>query len=175
MGPMNKTHLPAWLRRMLDLSAGHRYYPLVVALIAFISTATFTFPFAMVLIPAVLIAQRRWLVLGLMCGMASGMGAAVLVEAFNFLGKELIVERYPELINSENWLQASAWLESYGLVALAVVAVSPMPQTPALLFYSLADPSTTGVLLAVGIGKTVKYVSLAWLTARYPARFIEHR
>lgn len=97
---MNRPHIPACLRRVLDCSAGHRYYPLGVALIAFVSTATFAFPFVMVLIPAVLIAPRRWLVLGLLCGIASGMGAAVLVELFHYFGRELVFSRFPEWVES---------------------------------------------------------------------------
>jgi len=170
-----KPHLPDWARKALAVSAGHRYYPLVVALIAFVSTATFTFPFVIVLIPSVLICPRRWLMLGLLCGVASGLGAAVLVEAFHFLGNELIVARYPEMVETTSWQIASAWLQHYGLAAIAVIAGSPIPQTPALFFYSLNHPSTTGVLIAVGVGKTVKYVFVAWLTARYPARFVDYR
>jgi hypothetical protein len=30
---MNKPRLPDWLLKLLDASAGHRFYPLVVALI----------------------------------------------------------------------------------------------------------------------------------------------
>ncbi len=171
---MSKHRLPYWLRMLLYRSAGHRYYPLVVALIAFASTATFSFPFVIVLIPAVLIAPRRWLVLGVLTGVASGIGAAVLVELFHYFGQELVISRYPQLAASENWQRVSAWLESYGLLALTVIAGSPMPQTPAIFFYSLANPSTPGVLIAVGFGKTVKYVFLAWLTSRYPRRFIEY-
>lgn len=172
---MSKPHLPDWIRRVLDLSAGHRYYPLVVALIAFISTATFAFPFSIVLIPAVLIAPRRWLMLGLLSGIASGMGGAVLIEVFHYLGKELVISRYPELVDNENWQLVSDWLQNYGLAALAVIAGSPMPQSPAIFMYSFANPSVPGVLVAIAIGKTVKYVFLAWLTARYPARFIGYR
>src|SRR5450759_2942561 len=107
---MKKPHIPTWLRRMLTFSAGHRYYTVVVAMIAFVSTATFTFPFVIVLIPAVLIAPRRWLLLGLMCGLASGVGAAVLVELFNHLGQELVVSRFPELVRSQSWQLGSTWL-----------------------------------------------------------------
>jgi len=172
---MNKPRLPAWVRRALDLGAGHRYYPTVVALIAFVSTATFTFPFVIVLIPAVLIAPRRWLLLGLLSGIASGLGGAVLVQVFHSLGREAILAHFPELVDTESWRLASDWLQDYGLAALAVIAGSPMPQTPAIILYALADPSVPGVLLAVGLGKTVKYVFLAWFTARYPARFIAYR
>lgn len=171
---MNKHRLPLWLRKLLYRSAGHRYYPLVVALIAFASTATFTFPFVIVLIPAVLIAPRRWLVLGVLTGVASGVGAAVLVEAFHYFGRELVLSHYPQLVDSESWRFASEWLENYGLFALMVIAGSPMPQTPAIFFYSLASPSIPGVMIAVGIGKSIKYLFLAWLTSRYPTRFIEY-
>lgn len=175
MSMMKKLSIPIWLSRILIFSAGHRYYTAVVAAVAFVSTATFSFPFSIVLIPAVLIAPRRWLALGLICGMASGIGAAVLVELFNHLGQELVVSRFPELVRSQSWQLSSAWLHTYGLYALMLIAGSPIPQTPALLFYALADPSVPGVLVAVGIGKTVKYVSLAWATYRYPARFLEYR
>jgi len=172
---MKRLHIPRWLSRILDLSARHRYYPLVVAFIAFVSTTTFTFPFAIVLIPAVLIAPRRWLVLGLLCGLASGMGAAVLVELFHHFGWNLVVSHYPELIETDTWRFAIDWMENYGLFALIIIAGSPIPQTPALFFYSLANPSAFGVLLAVGIGKIVKYVFLAWATYRYPSRFVAYR
>lgn len=172
---MNRPHIPAWLRRILDRSYGHRYYPLIVAMIAFASAATFAFPFVIVLIPAVLIAPRRWLALGLLCGAASGLGAAVLVELFQYFGRELVISRFPELVGSVTWQLASDWVGSYGLFALMIIAGSPMPQTPALFLYSLVNPSVSGVLIAVSIGKMMKYVFLAWATAHYPARFMQYR
>lgn len=167
--------IPHWVRKLLDRSVGHRYYPVVVALIAFASTASFSFPFVIVLIPAVLLAPRRWLLLGVLTGIASGIGGAVLVELFQYMGRELVLERYPQLVDNAHWQSASAWLHAYGLFALAIIAGSPIPQTPAIFVYSLAEPSTIGVLVAIGIGKTVKYVFLAWITARYPSRFIGYR
>lgn len=169
-------HIPDWVRRVLRASAGHRYYTTVVALIAFASTATFAFPFVIVLIPAVLIAPRRWLSIGLLAGVASGLGGGVLVEVFHFMGYELVLSRFPEIAASHKWQYAADWLEHYGLLALAVVAGSPMPQTPVVFLYSsLPDPSTAGAMIAIGAGKTVKYVVLAWLAQHYPRRFAEYR
>ena len=105
--------------------------------IAFISTTTFSFPFVLVLIPAVLVAPRRWLIIGLLCGLASGIGATVLVELFHHLGWEMVNQRYPDLLDSETLQHVSEWLENYGLIALMIIAGSPMPQTPALLLYCL--------------------------------------
>lgn len=173
--PRMKHRLPEWLHRVLDVSARHRYYPLVLALIAFVSTATFSFPFAIVLIPAVLIAPRRWLIIGLLCGLSSGLGGAVLVEIFQFMGREIVLARFPQLAGSEGWQFISHWLKDYGLFALMIVAGSPLPQTPAVFLYALTGPSTLGVLIAIATGKTVKYVFLSWLVARYPTRFKEYR
>jgi uncharacterized membrane protein YhaH (DUF805 family) len=110
-----KTHLlPDWLRALLMRSVGYRHYSLVVAAIAFVTTITFSFPFIAVLIPAVLLAPRRWRTLGLLCGLASGCGAAVLVEIFQYLGWEFVVARYPELVSMEAWQRASEWLHAGG-------------------------------------------------------------
>lgn len=170
-----KTHvLPGWLRRLLMRSVAHRSYSLVVAAIAFASTITFSFPFVAVLIPAVLLSPRRWRTLGLLCGIASGCGAAVLVEIFQYLGSEFVATRYPDLMSTAAWQTASEWLQRWGLLALLIIAGSPIPQTPALLFCALAELSTPGILIAVAIGKTIKYLLLAWATAHYPARFIRY-
>lgn len=168
-----RTHvLPDWLRALLIRSVSHRHYTLVVTTIAFASTVSFAFPFAAVLIPAVLLSPRRWASLALLSGLASGLGAALLVNIFQYLGLDLIAVRYPELLQTSAWQTASDWLQRWGLLAMLVIAGSPIPQTPALLFCALANLSTPGILLAVTIGKTVKYLLLGWATARYPARFI---
>lgn len=170
-----KTHvLPDWLRQLLMRSVAHRYYSLVVTAIAFGATITFSFPFVAVLVPAVLLSPRRWRTLGLLSGIASGCGAAVLVEIFQYLGYEFVFAHYPSLVQTEAWQLTSEWLQRWGLLAILIIAGSPMPQTPALLFCALANVSTPGILVAVGLGKTVKYLFLAWATARYPARFIRY-
>lgn len=170
---MRKSYLPAWLRNTFATSASYRYYPLVVAFFAFLITLTFSFPFAAVIIPAALLAPQRWLSLGLLCGIGSGVGASVLVEVFHSMGWDAIALHYPELVQMEAWQWANEWLLRYGLIALLVIAASPLPQTPALLLYSLVDPVTLGVLVAVGSGKAIKYTALTWLTARYPGRFVK--
>lgn len=170
-----KHFLPARLHRLLTAGAAHAHYPLLVAALAFVATTTFSFPFAAVLIPAVLLAPSRWLWIGLLSGIASGCGAALLVEVFFSLGWDWAIGRYPELGQLPGWPWAVVWLQRYGLFAMLVIAASPMPQTPALLLLALSDPPRLGVALAVGIGKTIKYVFLAWATARYPARYARYR
>lgn len=170
---MRKSYLPNWLRNTFATTAAYRYYPLVVGFFAFAVTLTFSFPFAAIVVPATLLAPKRWLSLGLLCGIGSGCGASLLVEIFHHLGWQNITQMYPQMVQLQTWQWAKEWLEQYGLLALLVIAASPMPQTPALLVYSLVNPSVPGVLMAVGFGKAVKYTVLTYLTARYPGRFVK--
>ena len=64
-------------------------------------------------------------------------------------------------------------LQTFGhLVPYALpVALSPLPQTPALIFFGIARPDYLGVLLAVFAGKLIKYSTFAWITRRAPALF----
>ena len=171
---MHKQRLPAWLRHLLVASATHRYYPLVMGALAFGVTMTFSFPFAALLVPATLLAPKRWLSLGSLCGLGSGLGAAVLVGLFHHLGWEVIAQRYPELIQSDALQWAGDWLRQYGALALLVIAASPVPHTPALLVYAMVDPQLGMVVASVGLGRGLKYTALAWLTARFPGRFVRY-
>ena len=92
---------------------------------------------------------------------------------FHHLGWQTITEQYPDMVQLEALQVAKDWLGHYGLLALLVIAASPMPQTPALLVYSMVNPFAPGVVLAVGAGKAVKYTALTYLTARYPGRFVK--
>lgn len=168
---MRKT-LPLWLQSVLQRAAGHRYYILVVGLMAFGATITFSFPFTLVLIPATLLAPGRWRELGLVAGLASGLGSAVLIEVFHHFGWQFVLSRYPDLPQSENWQLISGWLQDYGLWALLVIAASPLPQTPALLLCAMIDLPAGGVALAVGVGKSVKYLVIAWLATRSQRRLL---
>ncbi len=170
---MRKSFIPAWLRTTLAASAADRYYPAVVGFFAFAITLTFSFPFAAVLVPATLLAPKRWLSLGLLSGLGSGVGACALVLVFHSVGWDTIAQHYPDLVQMQSWQWATNWLQRYGLFALLVIAASPLPQTPALLLYAMVDPFWPGVLVAIGTGKALKYTLLTWLTARYPGRFLK--
>lgn len=170
---MRRSYIPAWLRTTLAASAADPYYPWVVAFFAFVVTLTFSFPFAAVLIPATLLAPQRWLGLGILSGVGSGIGASALVQVFHSVGWGAIAQHYPELAQMESWQWANDWLLRFGLLALLVIAASPLPQTPALLVYAMVDPFWPGVLVAIGAGKALKYTLITWLTARYPGRFLK--
>ena len=165
-----RSQLPPWLARYLGGHARHPLFPLFVAGLAFACTVTFSFPFSLILISATLLAPRRWLALSLCSGLASGLGAMVLLEVFHHLGWQQIALRWPELVQAEALARVSRWVAEWGIWALGAIAASPLPQTPALVLCALADQPPLGVLAVVTVAKAGKYAVIAWLSQRLLGR-----
>jgi membrane protein YqaA with SNARE-associated domain len=159
------------LLRAVLRAADRPGYPLIVGAAAFGATLSMAVPFATVLVAAVLAAPRRWRAIALWSSLGTGLAGLVLYLAFHHLGWALFAERHPEIAASRAWLQASAWLSQWGLLALLAIAALPLPQTPAVAFAALARLSVPGVLAALVLGKLVKYAVYAWATSRFPDWF----
>jgi membrane protein YqaA with SNARE-associated domain len=56
-------------------------------------------------------------------------------------------------------------------LALFVIALSPLPQTPALVFAGIVRHDYADVFAVMLAGKFFKYGAYAWLTASFPERF----
>jgi membrane protein YqaA with SNARE-associated domain len=57
-------------------------------------------------------------------------------------------------------------VSAYGTWALLVVAATPLPQTPALMVTAIARLPVLEILLALFLGKLLKYSFYGWLAAR---------
>lgn len=149
----------------------HPAYLLLVAALAFAGTVTATLPVTVLLVAAILPAPRRWLVIVLAAVAGSASGATVLLTLFHTWGWAEIVARFPELGHSPAYATATAWIDQFGLSALAVIAATPMPQTPALFLCALGNYAPASVFVAVAVGKLAKYGCVGWLISRFPERF----
>jgi membrane protein YqaA with SNARE-associated domain len=62
-------------------------------------------------------------------------------------------------------------MSRYGLLMLFAIALSPLPQTPALVFAGIVRHDYADVFAVMLAGKLFKYATYAWLAARFPERF----
>ena len=148
-----------------------RVYPLLVGSIALLLTVSMTIPFASVLIAAVLLRPTRWKAIALLSSFGSAAGGLFLYMIFHHLGWNYVVESYPDLVQSKAWIDATRWVSAYGTWALLVLAASPLPQTPALIFTAVSRLPPPEVFLALFLGKSLKYGAYAWLAATFPGWF----
>jgi membrane protein YqaA with SNARE-associated domain len=148
-----------------------RVYPLLVGSVALLLTVSMTIPFASILIAAVLLRPARWKAIALLSSVGSAAGGLIVYMFFDHLGWIYVVDTYPDLLQSKAWIDATRWVSSYGLWALLVVAASPLPQTPALIFTAVSSLPPAKVFLALLVGKSLKYGAYAWLAATFPGWF----
>jgi membrane protein YqaA with SNARE-associated domain len=134
------------------------------------ATLSMSVPFATLLVASVLVAPRRWGAIAVWASLGAALGAALLYLAFHHLGWARLFAAYPDVVRSSAWADATRWLSVYGVTALLVIAATPLPLTPALMFAGISRLPIAEVVLALWIGKLAKYLVYAWLASRFPER-----
>ena len=158
--------LQVWLERA---NRGHHLLGLA-ALLSFGGTLTAAYPVTAVIVTAVLLAPRRWLILSLGCALGSALSGALIVGVAHHLGYNEIHHWFPEMTGGELWTQASGWISNYGVWAIFGVGASPLPQMPLLIFFGIVDDRILEAFLALLGGKVLKYSLVAWVTQHFPER-----
>ena len=159
------------LHRMIRKAAeGHSLLVACLAL-SFAGTISAAFPVTAVIVAAALLAPRRWRALSALSSLGSAVGATLLVAFFHHLGWAPIQAHFPSLASDPSWARVIDWVARLGPFALFAIAASPLPQTPALIFFALVRHDYLGVFIAMVSGKLLKYGFFAWAAARFPERF----
>lgn len=151
---------------MLSRRAHLKASPVLVGALALLATISMSVPLVPVLSAATLLNARRWKMIALCAALGSSAGALLLYVVFHHLGWVQLLTYLPELTRSAKWMAVERFTGSYGLPALPVIAASPLPQTPALVFVALAKLSPLAVFAVIFCGKLAKYSLASWLAAR---------
>jgi membrane protein YqaA with SNARE-associated domain len=168
---MAPPRLEGFPQRLVRQSAeGHGFLWVCMGL-ALGGTVSAAYPVTAVVVPAALLLPKRWQKIAALTALGSALGATLLVIGFHHLGWAQLYERFPDLTTNETWSRVMAWVSAYGIAALFLIAISPLPQTPALIFFGIARHDYVVVFMAMLVGKLLKYALVAWLAARFPERF----
>lgn len=149
-------------------------FPPLVGSCAFLATITFALPVELLVAITVLMSPYRWIAIGIFAALGSTLASVALYLAFHHLGWNLLIEWYPDIAKSKAWADATRWLSQYGSSALFVLMAFPLPvpKVPALAFAGIYRMPIYEVLLAIGLGKLLKYNVYALIVSRFPERFV---
>jgi len=157
------------IRSILQRNAVHRYYPLLTGVIA-CGCAISAIPFVPVLIAAVLLSPTQWRSITIFTSMGSALGGVVVLLIFHHLGWVYVMQSHPEWFESDMWHWMLQWLTQWGVWALAVIAATPFPQSPALFFLAMTEQSWWAMWAALAGGKLLKYGLVAYLCCYFPQK-----
>lgn len=160
--------MPARVRGFLERHTASRHYASWVALASLGLTLLPSLPFGVVLVTAVLLDNRRWLRIWLLSSLAAAAGSLILFAFFHHLGWDQVVARFPEIAQSGVYARVSEWVARWGVWALFVATVIPLPQTPALAVCAIAAQPLPMAFIALLAGKGLRYLLYAWLAAKSP-------
>lgn len=167
---------PAMLKlaRRLAPFADRSWFSALAGGLAFIATLTFSIPFVPILSTFVAVDRRRWLQLALWAVLGSATAGALFTHVLGHLGTEFITEKLPQLVASKHWHLLVKWVSSYGFISLAAIAASPIADTPALILAALLGMPWFEVFASLTLGKGVKYIIIAALTAKAAGQVIDY-
>jgi len=143
-------------------------YPFAVGAVAFILTLSMV-PFASILVVAVLLRRDRWAETVVLSSLGAATGGLALYLTFHHLGWSQILAAYPDLVQAKAWSDVTRWVSAYGIWALLVIAASPFPQTPALIFAAVSQLPIAELFLALFLGKLLKYSMYGFVAAKFPS------
>jgi membrane protein YqaA with SNARE-associated domain len=150
------------LRRWIFHLGGLGFIPL-----GLIDSSVIPLPGSMDVLTIVLSARKQelWLYYALMATIGSVIGGYVTYRLARKGGKETLERKFP----ARRLKKAYALFERWGFGAIAIIAVLP-PPAPLVLFLFVAGAMQYSVkkfLLALTLGRIVRYSILAFLGARY--------
>ena len=140
------------------------WYLPVVSLLAAADLFIFVVPTDALVISSVLLKPSRWVWSAVMISAGSALGAALL--AFFIQGGHGVVFEWllPSLTGYSVEGELAQWISKYGILALALGALSPFPLSPVVVVGALTGMPITEVGLGVFLGRLPKYGLYAWLS-----------
>lgn len=162
--------LHAWLRR-IERYSEKWWYALVVGFFVFLDLFILIIPGDALIISSALLQPKRWWLYPLAGLLGTALGAIALSWTVQTFGVQALEWTLPGLTESSPWKHAVGILEQHGWWGLAFVALSFLPQQPAVAAYALAEPNLLLIAAAVALGRTPKYFAFAYGAIHAPKLF----
>ena len=156
------------LMAQLGKHADRWWYPPVIGLLACADLFILIIPTDAILISAVLVAPKRWLVIGTMVAAGSALGAILLTLLLRYEGMPWLLHFYPGIDHTKSWATATHLVESWGGWGLFGIALSPIPQHAAIAVAAITGLGIPTIFVTVFAGRTIKYVAFSYLASHAP-------
>lgn len=156
----------------IDRAAGKRWFWPAVGLFPSLDYLLPVLPNQLLMIALSVLHPRKWLLVALVFIAASAMGAFGAAWLIQYLG-ETWAGRLPFGGEGEALHWAAGQVRRWGLLAVAVLALLPVPPRTAVIACALAGLPPEGIAGAVALGRTVPATAISFLSAKSPALLVK--
>lgn len=146
------------------------WFPLIAALGTAINMFTIIFTGATVVLflAAILGQKRNWPYASVANAAGATLGTAALLYLVRERGDSYLNETFPTVLASPAWAKAMGWMQTYGVGGMLLVSSLPIILHPVVVFGLLSNMSDAKILSIVMAGRTIKYLTMGWVTANAP-------
>jgi membrane protein YqaA with SNARE-associated domain len=153
-----------WLQKYVE----RPWYNPVISFLAWLDIFILIIPTDGLVVSSVLLCPRRWVGAFLWVSIGSTFGTLCLCLLVQWDADWVMHSFLPFAFDTSLWGSTDAFLKSYGLIALALIAFTPLPQMPAAVMAALAHVPLWEITLSVFAGRVIKYALYAWAASHAP-------
>ncbi len=144
------------------------YLPLI-GFLAFLDYFIAVIPTDGLLISSVMLRPKNWVRAAVLVTLGSAIGSWAIAAVVQIWGTGAIDWILGEgALSSPAWSSSRANLELYGVWAIFLMAMGPLPLVPFSILAGLGGMSLSKILVASLVGRGIKYVLFAGVAARAP-------
>lgn len=156
-----------WLAK-LQHQVQRPYYFVLLAFITLVDAFVFFLPTDGLLVTSVFAHPKAWFRNALGTTVGSVLGSLIFAALIHAFGPTVLHSLLPGVETSAAWALATELMADYGVYAVLLIALTPLPQPPIVAMAALGNMSlwTMGAMLLVG--RFIKYLLLSRIAARSP-------
>lgn len=149
----------------------YTFHPLYLPMLSFLIAADLfllVVPSDGLVVVSTLARPKRWLRIALWVTTGSAFGAILLAFLVQTGAGGWVQGLVDRTISAGAWEKSTAFLQTHGLWALALIALSPLPQQPSVVIAGLGQMPLLEIFAAVWLGRGVKYGFYCWAASHAP-------
>lgn len=144
------------------------WYAPLIGLLAALDNLIVIIPNDGILISSSMLIPKRWVLFAVSITVGSTLGAVALALIVRQQGLPWILDVYPGLDMTRTWQLSMDFFESYGLLLVFIVALTPIMQQPAVILASLGHTPIAKLAIIIFAGRLIKYLVFAYLGSHAP-------
>lgn len=156
------------LIHQLRLYSRFWWYPYLIGVLVAADSFLLIVPTDAMTVSAVILEPKKWIRYGMLVAISSTIGAVILAALVDFYGIDFIHSFFPGLEETKMWIWTDEFMQSYGLLVVFVVAVTPLTQPPSVILAALSHLPLSQISIAIFLGRTIKYLLIAWVSSHAP-------
>ena len=157
--------------KLLQRYADRFWFAPLIGFLSALDNFVIVIPNEGILISSSMVIPKRWFIFALSVAIGSTLGALALVALVELQGLPFILKIFPGINETSLWAIMLKLFESYGLVFIFFVSITPIAQQPSIILASLANIPLFKLAAAVFLGRSIKFFILAYAATHAP-RFL---